>query len=122
MTKQILVVEDEPKIAMALEFLMKQQGYRVRSADNGVAAIEEVSRDPPDILLLDIKIPGRSGFEVCKTVRANPTWNATKILILTGNDREADRTRALALGADAYVTKPFATKDVIAEVKGLLGE
>jgi len=122
MTKKILVVEDEPKIAMALEFLMKQQGYQVRSADNGIAAIEEVVRDPPDILLLDIRIPGRSGFDVCMAVRANPAWSATKILILTGNDRDVDRSRALALGADGYVTKPFATKDVISKVKGLLGE
>lgn len=120
MNKQVLVVEDEPNIQMALEFLLKQQGYTVRSAIDGDSAMEEVERDPPDLVLLDINIPGRSGFEVCEAVRANPTWNTTGILILTGKGHEEDRTKGLRLGADDYVTKPFATKDLIAKVKALL--
>jgi DNA-binding response OmpR family regulator len=122
MTKQVLVVEDEPNIAMALEFLMKQQGYAVRSEADGDSAMGEVERDPPDLVLLDINIPGRSGFEVCEAIRANPAWNTTRILILTGKGRDVDRTKGIRLGADDYVTKPFATKDVIAKVKALLSE
>lgn len=120
MTKQILVVEDEPNILMALEFLMKQQGYSVRSLIDGDAAMEEIERSPPDLILLDLNIPGRSGFEVCEAVRANPTWNETRILVLTGKDLKEDRVRCLSLGADDYVTKPFATKDVIVKVKEIL--
>jgi DNA-binding response OmpR family regulator len=122
MNKQILVVEDEPNILMALAFLMKQQGYAVRSAVDGDSAMEEVERDPPDLVLLDINIPGRSGFEVCEAVRANPAWKTTRVLILTGKGADVDRRKGLALGADDYVTKPFATRDVIAKVNALLGE
>lgn len=122
MSKQILVVDDEPNIVMALEFLMKQQGYGVRSASDGNSALEEVERDPPDMVLLDVNLPGRNGFEVCEAVRANPAWKGIRILMLTGKERDVDRRKGLALGADDYVTKPFATQDVIVKVKELLGE
>ena len=84
--------------------------------------MEEVALDPPDIILLDLKIPGRNGFEVCEAVRANPVWKGIRILMLTGKERDVDRRKGLALGADDYITKPFATQDVIAKVKELLGE
>jgi len=121
MRKRILVVEDEPNIVMALEFLMTQQGYEVRSVNDGDSALAEVGREPPDILLLDLNIPGRDGFEVCEAIRANPAWKRIPILVLTGKDRDADRSKALALGADDYLTKPFATQDVVAKVKARLG-
>jgi len=122
MTKKILVVDDEPNIVLSLEFLMKQQGYAVRSAVDGDSAMKEVERDPPDIVLLDVSMPGRSGFEVCEAIRANPAWNQMRILIVTGKGRDEDRERGLSLGADGYVIKPFETQDIVAKVKELLGE
>ena len=122
MTKQILVVEDEPNILLALEFLMRQQGYSVRSVVDGDTAMAEIERSPPDLILLDLNIPGRSGFEVCDAVRENTAWIGTRILILTGKGHEEDRLRCLSLGADDYVAKPFATKDVIVKVREILGD
>ena len=122
MTKKILVVDDEPNIVLSLEFLMKQQGYAVSSAVDGDSAMKEVERDPPDIVLLDVSMPGRSGFEVCEAIRANPAWNQMRILIVTGKGRDEDRERGLSLGADGYVIKPFETQDIVAKVKELLGE
>ena len=122
MTKKILVVDDEPNIVLSLEFLMKQQGYAVRSAVDGDSAMKEVERDPPNIVLLDVSMPGRSGFEVCEAIRANPAWNQMRILIVTGKGRDEDRERGLSLGADGYVIKPFETQDIVAKVKELLGE
>ena len=122
MTKNILVVDDEPNIVLSLEFLMKQQGYAVRSAVDGDSAMKEVERDPPNIVLLDVSMPGRSGFEVCEAIRANPAWNQMRILIVTGKGRDEDRERGLSLGADGYVIKPFETQDIVAKVKELLGE
>lgn len=122
MTKKILVVDDEPNIVLSLEFLMKQQGYAVSSAVDGDSAMKEVERDPPDIVLLDVSMPGRSGFEVCEAIRANPAWNQMRILIVTGKGHDEDRERGLSLGADGYVIKPFETQDIVAKVKELLGE
>ncbi len=122
MTKKILVVDDEPNIVLSLEFLMKQQGYAVRSAVDGDSAMKEVERDPPDIVLLDVSMPGRSGFEVCEAIRANPAWNQMRILIVTGKGRDEDREKGLSLGADDYVIKPFETQNIVAKVKELLGE
>jgi len=122
MKSKILVVDDEPNIVLALEFLLTQEGYEVRSVNDGDAALAEVQRDPPDILLLDLKLPGRDGFEVCRAIRANRAWKRIAIVILTGRERDSDKKKALSLGVADYLTKPFATQDVLAKVKSLLGE
>jgi DNA-binding response OmpR family regulator len=120
MPASILVVDDEPNIVLSLEFLMKQAGYRVRTAADGDAALAAIASEPPDLLLLDAMMPKRDGFDVCQTVRANPDWAGMRILMLTAKGRDVERDKGLALGADAYVTKPFSTRDVVERVRQLL--
>ena len=121
MSKRVLVVDDEPNIVMSLEFLMRRAGFEVAVARNGREALEALEGVPPDLLLLDAMMPEFDGYEVCERIRARPEWNATKIVMLTARGREVERERGLALGADAYVTKPFSTRDLVEQVKHMLG-
>jgi DNA-binding response OmpR family regulator len=99
---------------------MRQQGYEVRTAADGETALAEIERQPPDVVLLDVNIPRLNGFEVCERIRANPEWRAVRILMLTAKGREVEREKGLALGADGYVIKPFATRELIAQMRELL--
>ena len=120
MGKRILVVDDEPNIVMSLEFLMRRAGFEVAVARNGREALEALAGQPPDLLLLDVMMPEFDGYEVCERIRSRPEWTATKIVMLTARGREVERERGLALGADAYVTKPFSTRDLVEQVKRML--
>ena len=122
MKKKILIADDEPNIVISLEFLMQQSGYQVQIAGNGAEALRQVAEFRPDLILLDIMLPETNGFEVCQKVRENPAWRGTKIVMLTAKGRESEVTKGLALGADAYVTKPFATKELLASVQRLLAK
>ena len=119
--KRILIADDEPNIVISLEFLMAQAGFEVESVGNGEAALDAIRRNPPDVLLLDVMLPVRDGFEVCQTIRQNPSLARLKIVMLTAKGRDTEITKGLALGADAYVTKPFATRDLLATVRNLAG-
>jgi two-component system alkaline phosphatase synthesis response regulator PhoP len=119
-TGSVLVVDDEPNIALSLEYLMKGQGLDVRVARDGEAALEALRERLPDVLLLDVMLPKRDGFEVCQTVRANPDWASVKIIMLTARGRQIEQEKGLALGADDYITKPFSTKEVIERVRQYL--
>lgn len=121
MSKRILVVDDEPNIVMSLEFLMRRAGFEVEVARNGREALQALDGPPPDLLLLDVMMPEFDGYEVCEQVRARPEWNRTRIIMLTARGRDVERERGLALGADAYVTKPFSTRDLVEQVKQMLG-
>ncbi len=120
MSKRILLVDDEPSILLSLEFLMEQEGYDVQTATDGDEALQAMSEKLPDLILLDIMMPKRDGFEVCQIIRANPEWKETKIILLTAKGREVDQEKGLALGADDYVTKPFATQELVKKVKMVL--
>ncbi|MDO8945432.1 MAG: response regulator [Desulfobacterales bacterium] len=120
MAQKILIVDDEPSIIVALQFLMEQNGYETLVAFSGEEAMEAVTRHRPDLILLDIMLPVVDGFEVCQRVREKPDWKDIRIVLVTALDREANVAKGLALGADAYVTKPFANADLIAKVKELL--
>ena len=100
---------------------MQREGYDVRVAGDGEAALAEVAAAPPDLVLLDVMIPKRDGYDVCQTIRANPDWNDVKIVMVTAKGREIEAEKGLALGADAYVTKPFSTRDLAERVRDLLG-
>jgi DNA-binding response OmpR family regulator len=119
--KRVLVVDDEPNIVMSLEFLMARAGFEVQVARNGREALDALEGAAPDLLLLDVMMPELDGYEVCERIRARPEWNGTKIVMLTARGREVERERGLALGADAYVTKPFSTRDLVDKVKHMLG-
>jgi DNA-binding response OmpR family regulator len=121
MAKRVLVVDDEPNIVMSLRFLMEREGFEVEVAPTGEAALEALDRGPADLVLLDVMIPELDGFEVCQRIRGNPAWSATRIVMLTARGRDVERDKGLALGADAYVTKPFSTRELVARVKQMLG-
>ncbi len=120
MTQSVLIVDDEPNIVLSLEFLMKKAGYDVAVARSGEAALSAIAEAPPDLVLLDVMIPERNGFDVCQAIRANPDWQTVKIVMLTAKGREIEREKGLALGADDYITKPFSTREVVRRVRQLL--
>ena len=121
MSKKILIVDDEPNIVISLEFLMKKEGFQVAVAGDGEEALAKVASFAPDLLLLDVMMPKKSGFEVCEALRTDSANSALKIVMLTAKGRETEVAKGLAIGADAYVTKPFSTKDLVVRVKELLG-
>jgi DNA-binding response OmpR family regulator len=122
MARRVLVVDDEPNIVLSLEFLMRRAGFEVEVARDGAEALTALAGRPPDLLLLDVMMPELDGFEVCERIRRQPAWQDTKIVMLTARGRDVERQRGLALGADAYVTKPFSTRALVAQVKAMLGE
>jgi DNA-binding response OmpR family regulator len=119
MASRVLIADDEPNIVTALEFLMKQQGYETRVARDGDEALAEVESFRPDLVLLDVMLPRRNGFEVCQKLRADG-WTDLRIVMLTAKGRDVEIEKGLALGADAYVTKPFSTGELVERVAGLL--
>jgi len=122
MGKKVLIADDEPNIVVSLEFLMKQKGYTVRVVTDGEQALNAVGEFGPDLVLLDVMMPRMSGYDVCQKIRENPAWADVRIVMLSAKGRDIEVTKGLALGADAYVTKPFSTKDLMAKVLELLGE
>ena len=121
MGRKILIVDDEPNIVISLEFLMKKEGFDVAVASDGEAALEQVARFGPELILLDVMMPKKSGYEVCQAIKADPALAAIKVVMLTAKGRETEVAKGIAMGADAYVTKPFSTKDLVTQVKTLLG-
>ncbi len=120
MPKKVLIVDDEPSIIVPLQFLMEQSGYETRVAFSGEEAMETIAAAHPDLILLDIMLPIIDGFEVCQRVRENPEWDDIRIILLTAMGSESNIAKGLALGADAYITKPFSNAEVIAKVKELI--
>jgi DNA-binding response OmpR family regulator len=116
----ILVVDDEPNIVLSLEFLLKQAGFRVRTVSNGEAALAAIAQEPPDLVLLDVMIPGRDGYAVCQEIRSNPAWRDMRIIMLTAKGGDIQREKGLSLGADEYVTKPFSTRELVERVRRML--
>lgn len=119
-TPKILIVDDEPNIVVPLQFLMEQNGFDVRIADTGEAAIDLIARFRPDLVLLDIMLPGVNGLEVCQMLREDPDRKDTKIILVSALGRDVDIAKGMAMGADAYVTKPFSNRDIVTRVKELL--
>jgi DNA-binding response OmpR family regulator len=121
MSHRVLIADDEPGIVVSLEFLMKREGHSVSIARDGTAALAAIREQRPDLVLLDVMMPGMNGFDVCAAVRADESLAGVKILMLTAKGRETDTAKGAALGADAYMTKPFATRELAARVRELLG-
>jgi len=120
MPKKILIVDDEPSIIVPVQFLMEQNGYDVMVAFSGEEAMEIIAEKKVDLILLDIMLPVIDGFEVCQRVRENPQWNNIKIILLTALGSDANVEKGLALGADAYITKPFSNIEIVDKVRELL--
>ena len=121
MTSKILIAEDEPNIVLSLEFLLKGAGYEVAVARDGAAAIKLAATLHPDLVVLDVMLPLVDGFEVCRQIRGNPVLKNARILMLTARGRESEMEKGVAAGANAYMTKPVATKELMDTVAALLG-
>jgi len=118
--RKVLVADDEPNIVTALEFLLRRAGYDVRAAGNGDETLELVENWQPDVVLMDIMMPVKSGYEVCQRMRERAEWNHIKIVMVSAKGREAEVNKGLSLGADLYVTKPFSTQELIEQINGLV--
>ncbi|MEZ4664776.1 MAG: response regulator [Caldilineaceae bacterium] len=122
MAQKILIVDDEANIVISLQFLMEQAGYAVEIARTGDEALEKLDAFLPDLVLLDIMLPGVNGFEICQRIRESAAWRHMKVVILTARGREVEVAKGFALGADAYITKPFSTRNLLEEVQRCLAE
>ncbi len=120
--RKVLVADDEPNIVTALEFLLRRAGYDVRAAGNGDETLALVENWQPDVVLMDIMMPVKSGYEVCQRMRSRAEWNHIKIVMVSAKGREAEVNKGLSLGADLYVTKPFSTQELIEQINGLVAE
>ncbi|MCZ6764248.1 MAG: response regulator [Alphaproteobacteria bacterium] len=120
MANSVLIVEDEPNIILSLEFLMKKAGYDVAVERDGDAALAAMARSVPDLVLLDVMLPKRNGYQVCESIRNDPDLAGIKVIMLTAKGRDVERDKGIALGADAYITKPFSTREVVDRVRQLL--
>ena len=122
MAIDILIAEDEPSILESLDFILRRAGWTISAVTDGDAALEAVRRLKPRMLVLDVMLPKRSGFDVLKQIRASAETRALPVLILTAKGQQQDRRIAEELGADTFVTKPYANADVVGAVRQLLGE
>jgi DNA-binding response OmpR family regulator len=120
MTHRIVIADDEPNLVLPLEYMLKREGYEVTIARDGQEALDAIARVRPQLVLLDVMMPRKSGFEVCQALRADDTQRELKILLLTAKGRDDDVAKGLALGADAYIVKPFSPKALLAKVRELL--
>ncbi|MDP1687111.1 response regulator transcription factor [Hydrogenophaga sp.] len=120
MSHKILIADDEPNILISLEFLMKREGFEVVLARDGREAMDAIERERPALVLLDVMMPVKTGFDVCSEVRANEDLRGVIIVMLTAKGRDTDVAKGLALGANAYMTKPFSTRDLVQKVRELL--
>ena len=121
MSKKVLIADDEPNIVISLEFLLRREGFEVLVAVDGEEALAKARAERPDLVLLDVMMPKMNGFDVCQALRADPELASMRVLMLTAKGRETEVSKGLGLGADGYMTKPFSTKDLVAQVHMLLG-
>lgn len=119
MPKRVLVAEDEPNIVESLRFLLRRAGFDVTSVLDGEAALVELRARPPDLLILDLMLPGRNGFEVLKAVKSDAALRALPVLILTAKGQPQDRRRAEEIGVESFMTKPFSNREIVDEVQRL---
>ena len=122
MSIRVLVVDDEPNIVLSLKFLITQECYEVRTASSGEEALQALAEQVPDLILLDVMMPKPDGYEVCQKIRATPEWKDIPVIMLTAKSRDIEKEKGFAMGADDYITKPFATKELVARVQTLLKE
>jgi two-component system alkaline phosphatase synthesis response regulator PhoP len=120
MSHRIVIADDEPNLVIPLEYMLQREGYEVTVARDGQQALDAIARVRPHLVLLDVMMPRKSGFDVCQTLRADEANRDLKILLLTARGRDDDLAKGLALGADAYVIKPFSPKELMRKVRELL--
>ena len=121
MKKRVLLVEDEPNIVVSLRYLLTRAGFDVDVEESGARGLAAALDNPPDVAVLDVMLPEMNGFEILEALRADPRGQKLPILMLTAKGQREDRERAIAGGADRFVTKPFSNADLVAAVEGLAG-
>jgi DNA-binding response OmpR family regulator len=117
--KRILVVDDEPHLVRSLTFIMSREGYEVFAAVNGEEAVDQAIRCKPDLIFLDIMMPKKNGYEVCEAIRQMPDLKNAYIIMLSAKGRESDREKALSVGANEFMSKPFSPLEVVSRVKNI---
>jgi len=120
MGKHVLIIEDEPNIVEAISFLLQQEGCSVTAHSDGANAVDRVIATSPDVLILDLMLPGRSGFDILRDLRADAKMGALPVLVLTAKGQESDRNIAESIGVACYMTKPFSNQEMLAAVRALL--
>jgi two-component system, OmpR family, alkaline phosphatase synthesis response regulator PhoP len=119
--KRILLIEDDPDIALSIKYnLEKEEGFAVATARDGSAGLQKALQHPPDLLLLDLSLPGMTGLDICRRLRSEKRTSRLPIIMLTARVEESDKIAGLELGADDYITKPFSVREVIARVRAVL--
>lgn len=121
MDKRVLLIEDEPSLIEAIRFILTRDGWSVQTHSNGDTAAARVREARPDVVILDVMLPGRSGFDILDELRADPATATLPVLLLTARGQAADRERAARAGASLYMTKPFSNAEVLASVRALAG-
>ncbi len=119
MAARVLIAEDEANIAESLSFILSREGHVVSTVADGEAALQQLRRGLPDLLILDVMLPGRNGFEVLKAIKADARLQALPVIVLTAKTQQRDREMAESIGAAAYLTKPFANRDLVEQVRRL---
>ncbi|OSP54938.1 response regulator transcription factor [Pseudoruegeria sp. SK021] len=120
MGQHVLLIEDEPNIIEAIRFFLSRDGWKVSCHSDGASAVAEVARVSPDVVVLDVMLPNRSGFDILKDLRADPATQATPVLMLTAKGQTKDRERAAHLGTSAFMTKPFSNADLREMLRSLI--
>ena len=121
MANRVLIADGDANLLLSLEYLVQRQGYAVSLARDGDQALQLIRQQQPDLVVLDASMPGQSGYEVCQQVRADPALRHIRIVMLSAKARETDIAKGKALGADAYIIKPFSTDDLVNQIRLLLG-
>lgn len=120
-SKTILIVDDELSILVPLQFLMEKEGYVAKLAQSGKEAFEKILDIQPDLILLDIMLPDLDGYEIYQMIRNRREWESIRVIFLTAKNRDADIAKGLAMGADAYITKPFSNTELMKKIRKLIG-
>ena len=119
-TKRILVVDDEPNILMSIQYILDMEGYEVHSARDGEEALDVAERIRPDLILLDVSMPRKDGYEVCRILREREDMTGTKVIMLTAKGQALEKKKGIEVGADEYVTKPFSADDLLEKIRTLV--
>ena len=122
MGKKILVIEDDPGSRRLTEFTLKREGYEVLTAGNGLEGLNRINRDQPDLVILDVMLPGIDGYEIARRIRSQPETEKLPILMLSGKVRAEDKTTGLQVGANDYLSKPASPALIVQKVAALLGD
>ena len=120
MNKKILVIEDDPSTLRLIKYTLQQEGYQVLSAPNGLEGLRKARSEQPDLIILDVMLPGVDGFEICHRLRAEPQTAELPILMVSGKAREIDKATGLKMGANDYITKPWHRPELVAKITAML--